>query len=81
MKEGHDFSANGVDPRQVGTFLQITAVASQCQVLGFVGAAMLLGDYVLNVVRQLAVFLRELAILTAIVRATPDEVARGGVHI
>jgi hypothetical protein len=42
---------------------------------------MLLGDNVLDVVRQLAVLLRELAILTAIVRATPDEVAGGGVHV
>jgi hypothetical protein len=81
MKERHDFSANGVNTRQVGTFLQITTVASQRQVPGFVGTAMLLGDNVLDVVRQLDVLLRELAILTAIVRATPDEVARGGVHV
>jgi hypothetical protein len=80
MKEPHDLSANGVDTRQVRTLPEITAMASQCQVLAFVGAAVLLRDNMLDVVRQLAVLLSELTILTTIVRATPDEVARGGIH-
>jgi hypothetical protein len=55
-------------------------VASQRQVFSIVGAAVLLRDNVLDVMRQLAVLLRELAILTTIFRAAPDEVARGGIH-
>jgi hypothetical protein len=46
-------------------------------VLAFVGAAVLLRDNVLDVVRQLAVLLSELAILTTIGCTAPDEVARG----
>jgi hypothetical protein len=80
MEERHDLSANGVDARQVGTLPEITAMASQCQVLAFVGAAVLLRDNVLDVVGQLAVLLSELAILTTIGCTAPDEVARGDIH-
>jgi hypothetical protein len=38
------------------------------------------GDNMLDVVRQLAVLLSKLAILTTIIRATTDEVARGDIH-
>jgi hypothetical protein len=37
-------------------------------------------DNMLDVVRQLAVLLSNLAILTTIIRAAPDEVARGDIH-
>jgi hypothetical protein len=80
MEQRRDFSANGVDTRQVRALPEITAMASQRQVLGFVGAAVLLRDNMLDVVRQLAVLLSKLAILTTIIRATPYEVARGDIH-
>jgi hypothetical protein len=80
MEERRDLSANGVDTRQVRTLPEITAMASQRQVLGFVRATVLLRDNMLHVVSQLAVLLSKLAILTTIIRATTDEVARGDIH-
>ncbi len=55
-------------------------MAGQSQIVGFVGSAVLLGNNVLDVVRQLAVFLGEQAILTAMVRSAPHEVARRAIH-
>ena len=53
-------------------------MSSQRQVAGFVGAAVLFGDDVLDVMGQFAVCLREQAVFTPILRPAPDEVARGG---
>jgi len=66
--------------RQVGTLSEITAVARRCQIVVAVGSAVLLGDNVLDMVCQVAVLLREQAILATILRPAPDEVAPSGVH-
>jgi hypothetical protein len=80
MEERHELSADGVDTCQIRTLPEITAMASQCQVLAFVRAVVLLRDNVLDVVRQLAAILSELAILATIGRTAADEVARGDIH-
>ena len=80
IEEWHDFRGQGIDARQVGAFSRITAVTGERQIVGFVGSEMLLGDNVLDVVCQLAVLLSKQAVLTTIVRAAPDEVARRAIH-
>ena len=62
MKQSHYFSRGRVDTCYVGTFAKITAVACKCKIVDFVGAAVLFGDNVLNVMRQFAVLLRQAAI-------------------
>src|SRR5262249_18228685 len=78
--ERYEVAGHRVDPGQVRRLVQVTAVAGEDEVFGVVGAAVLLGDDVLDVVRQDAMPLTEKAAFTTVVRATPDECPRGGVH-
>lgn len=79
--QGHDLSGEGINARQVGTFVEVTAVAGQSQVVGLVGAAVLPGYHVLDMVRQFAVMLREPAVFIPFLRSAADESTRGRVHL
>jgi hypothetical protein len=48
-----------IDTREVRTFPKIAMLASQCEVAIIVGSTVLLGDHMLYVVCQVAVFLRQ----------------------
>ncbi|CAN5900513.1 hypothetical protein BH23GEM7_BH23GEM7_30910 [soil metagenome] len=80
VKERHDLTGEGIDSRQVGSLVQVTAVAGQSQVIEVVRAAVLPGDDVLDVVGQLAVLLDEPAVFTTIRCPTANPIPRGGVH-
>ena len=80
MKQSHYFSCSRVDTCYVGTFAKITAVACKCKIVDFVGAAVLFGDNVLNVMRQFAVLLRQAAILATILGTLANKMARRGIH-
>src|SRR6516164_7163431 len=70
-----------VDSGQVRALSEIAAVACERQIFGMVGSAVLLRDDVLDMVRQLAVLLAQLAVFATIVRATADKVPGCRVHL
>jgi hypothetical protein len=70
----------GINARDVGSLVKITAMARKCEVANFVRAAMLFGDNVFDVVCQFGVLLWQPAILTTIICPLSDKVARSGIH-
>ena len=61
--------------------MEIAAVACERQIIQVIGSAVLFGDDVLDVMRQLAVLLAKLAVFAASVRATTHEVACWRIHL
>ncbi|MGA2117370.1 MAG: hypothetical protein ABSH56_21735 [Bryobacteraceae bacterium] len=55
-------------------------MASQGEVPDLIEAAVLFGQNMLDVVRQVAIFLLKQAIFATVVGAPPDEVSRRGIH-
>jgi hypothetical protein len=80
MKEGHHLTTHRIDTCQIRAFAEIAAVTSEGEVVNIIRSTMLLRYDMLDVVRQLAILLTEQAILTAVVRSTPDKVPRSGIH-
>ena len=81
MKQSHDLACPRVDPGQVRAFVQIAAVTRQSEIVWVIGAAMLFRHDVLNMVSQIAIFLLQAAIFTAIGSPLPDKLPCGGVHL
>jgi hypothetical protein len=80
VEEGHKLATDRIHARQVRALAKIAAMAGQRKIVNVVAPAMLPGDDVLDVVRQLAVILAQQAILAAVARSLPDKVSRGGIH-
>jgi hypothetical protein len=80
VEEGHKLTTDGVHAREVRALAKIAAVAGQRKVINVIASAVLLGDDMLDVVRQLAVLLAQQAILATMIRSSSDKVPRGGVH-
>jgi hypothetical protein len=80
VEEGHNFTIDWIHAREVRAFAKIAAVAGQREVVNVIAPPVLLGDDMLDVVRQLAVLLAQQAILTTVICSSPDKVPRGGVH-
>jgi hypothetical protein len=57
MEERHEFSARGVDAREVRPFMSVASIAGQGQVARVVGPTVLFGDDVFDVMREAALFL------------------------
>jgi hypothetical protein len=56
MKQGDNISAHWIDPGQVGTFVKIAAMASQCEIVSAIGPAVLLRNHMLNVMEHRCAF-------------------------
>jgi hypothetical protein len=80
VEEGHKFTGECIDTREVRAFVEITVVAGQREIVNVIAPAMLLRNYMLDVVSQLAVLLAEQAILATVGRSSPDKAPRGSVH-
>jgi hypothetical protein len=70
----------GIDTCNVGSLAKITAMACEREIVSFIGAAMLLGDNMLDMVGQFGILLWQQALLTTIFRPFSNEIARGGIH-
>ena len=57
VEEGNKLTARGIHSCEVGPLAEVAAVAGQCKIADIIASAVLFGDDVLNVVRQLAVIL------------------------
>ena len=80
MKQRDYFSSGRVYTCHIGPLVKITAVACKGKIVDFIWAPVLFGDYVLDVVHQFAMLLRQQAVLTTILRPLANKVARGGIH-
>lgn len=80
MKQRGRLARQRIDPREIRPLMQIAALARQRQIPKNVGAAVLPGYDVLDVVRKVGVFLREKTILAMVVRARAHKIARRAVH-
>jgi hypothetical protein len=70
----------GVNTSDVGSLAKITAMAGKCEIVDFIGTAMLFGYDVLDMVDQFGMLLCQQAVLTTILRPLSNEIARGGIH-
>jgi hypothetical protein len=80
VEEGYKLTADGIHAREVRALAEVAAVAGQREIVNVIAPAVLFGDYMLNVVSQLAVLLAQQAILATVIRPAPDKVPLGGVH-
>jgi len=80
VEEGHKLTADGIHAREVWALAKVAAVAGQREIVNVIAPAVLFGDDMLNVVRQLALLLAQQAILATVIRPAPDKVPRSGVH-
>jgi hypothetical protein len=55
-------------------------VTREGKIIGLIGAAVLFGDNVLDVVHEFAVILRQQTIFATIPGSLPNKVARGRIH-
>ena len=70
-----------IDPRQIGSLVEIAAMTCQGEILCIIGAAVLFGHNVLDVMDQLAMVLMQPAILATLASPQPYEVSDGGIHL
>jgi hypothetical protein len=80
VKERRNVSGGRIDPRQVLPLPEIASVAGQSKVSQFLGSTMLFGHDVFNVVRDVAVFLMQPAVLAAVLCAPPHKRPRRLIH-
>lgn len=73
MKEGDNEAVLGVDGGEVRSLLQVTADATQTEVVHVVGSMVLLSDDMIDLMREDRRFLREPAIFAGSVGAPLDE--------
>src|SRR6185369_2567819 len=81
MKKAGYFTGLGVNSGQIRTLTKIAAVARERQVVGIVGAAVLLRDDVLDVMPQFAMNLAQAAIFASLTSPAADEVPRSRIHL
>jgi hypothetical protein len=80
VEEGYKLTADGIHAREVRALAEVAAVAGQREIVNVIAPAVLFGDDMLDVVRQLAVLLTQQAILATVVSPAADKVPRGGIH-
>src|SRR5690348_1384553 len=80
VEDGHNLTTDWVHACEIRALAEIAAVAGQREIVNVVAPAMLLGNEMLDVVRQSAVLLAQQAILTTVVRSSPDKVPCGGIY-
>jgi len=81
MKDGRHLPGLRVDSCQVRAFVQIAAVSSQRQIIGIIGAAVLLCRDVFNMMPQATMFLVQTAIFATVAGSLPDEIPRRRIHL
>jgi hypothetical protein len=80
VEERHKLATDRIHTCEVRALAEVAAVAGYREVVNVISPAMLFGDNMLDVVRQAAVLLAQQAILTTVIRSSPDKVARRGIH-
>lgn len=80
MKQRDRLTAQWIDPGQIRSLMEIAALASKRQVPDSVGATMLPGYDVLDMVGKVGMFLTEKTVFTMVVRARAHKIARRRVH-
>ena len=81
MEEAADFAAVGVDAGEVWPFVQIAVGAGEGEIVPARRAAMLSGDDVLDVKREDALALREVAVFASVACAVAGESPERGWHL
>lgn len=81
VKKGLHFARQRVDATQVGTFVKVAAVAGQREIVSVIESAVLPGNHVLNMMRQVAISLVKPAILASILCPFADQPPRAGIHV
>jgi hypothetical protein len=74
MEERYDLIGKRINPRKVRTLLQVAPMAGQCQVVRFIGPAVLFGYDMFDVVSEITVLLLKQAIFAAIPGPPADKI-------
>jgi hypothetical protein len=80
MKQQDNLAVDRVNASQVWSFVPVTAITSQGQVVESVAPTVLLRDYVFDMVSEPRVFLMQPAVFTPIIRPASDQSPRRGIH-
>jgi len=80
MKQRNNLTGVRVDPREIRPFVAAAVAARESQVLQYGGAAVLLGDDVVEVKRQFSERFREATILAAVTSPDADGFVNRFVH-
>lgn len=80
MKKRYHLTRERVDSGQVGSFAQIAPVAGQREILIAAVPTMLHRDDVFDVMSKSAMFLTEMAIFAAVIRAYTHNLPRRRIH-
>lgn len=80
MKQGDDLAGIGIDPRQVRPFVAVAVAARESEVFQYRGAAVLLGDDVVELKRQCREGFWEAAVLAAVTGPDADSFVNRFVH-
>lgn len=78
VKQQSDVSRQRIDPGQIRAFVQIAALAGDCQILSIFGATVLSWDDMFDVVSERGVSLRKQAILAAMSAALANDIPQFG---
>lgn len=81
MKKAGNLTGLGINSGQVGTLIEIAAMAGKCQVAGIAGAGMLFRDDVLDVMPQFAMDLAQAAVFARLASTAADEIPRDRIHL
>ena len=80
MEQRHGRPTSGIDAAEVRSLVQIAAMTGQSEIARIIGATVLLGYDVLDVMDQLAVSLMQAAAFAAEFSAMPDQFPCGRIH-
>jgi len=81
VKKRDDLARCWIDACEVRAFPKVAAMTRQRKVLGNVAPSVLLRENMLDVMREVAVFLPQQAILAAVMGAFPHKSAGDGIHL
>jgi hypothetical protein len=79
MEQILDTAGQRIYPAQIGSLVQVAAMACQCEILQVVGSTVLAGNHMLNMVREFAIVLMQPTILASLSGPLSDEPPRSGV--
>jgi hypothetical protein len=80
MKQAYYVTRSWVNPREIGAFVEVAAMASQRQVGCVVQSAMLLRNDVFDVMEQVTVLLRQPAVFATRAGSFTNESPRFSIH-
>ncbi len=81
MEQNLHPAGHRIDPAQIRTLVQITSVACECEVTRLIGASVLPGDNVFDVVWKLAMFLGNSAVFAIRPGAFADKSPDCRIHL